>query len=223
MASIQFIPIGFRQTNNICLLASFSFVLGYYKKLEDETQEGIDVYNVCNKYMHYLLQLPENALIRQNMEADYNLLFNINHQIVDVNNYERFVSMKLHSFCHNRNMRGLDHIKAYDDYLFRTGDVIRCHNFSIEDGDVVTNTTPIPDAPAIIMRHLDDNENNLAMIVYLTQGNGHSVLVGKNNQNGDYFFRDPNQDNISAVCSHVNLSICDMCIISEYILFSAIT
>lgn len=222
MANIQFIPIGFRQTNNICLLASFSFVLGYYKKLADEAQEEIDAHNVCNKYMQYLLQLPENAHIRQNMEADYNLLFNVNHQIVDANNYERFVSGKLHQFCHDRNIRGLDHIKAYDDYLYRTGDIIRCHNFRIDDGDVVTGTTPIPYASAIIRGHLDDNENNLAMIVYLTQGNGHSVLVGKNNQNGDYFFRDPNNDNISQVCSHVNLPLNNMNAICEYILFSSI-
>lgn len=222
MANIQFIPIGFRQTNNICLLASFSFILGYYKKLADEAQEGIDVHNVCNKYMQYLLQLPENALIRQNMEADYNLLFNVNHQIVDANNYERFVSRKLHQFCHDRNIRGLDHIKAYDDYLYRTGDVIRCHNFRIYDGDVVAGTTPIPGAPAIIMRHLNDKENNLAMIVYLTHGDGHSVLVGRNNKNGEYFFRDPNKDNISNVCSFVNLSLYDMRTISEYVLFSSI-
>lgn len=71
MANIQFIPIGFRQTNNICLLASFSFVLSYYKKLENEAQEEINVYNVCDKYMQYFLQLPENAIIRQNMVAEY--------------------------------------------------------------------------------------------------------------------------------------------------------
>lgn len=222
MANIQFIPIGFRQTNDICLLASYSFVLGYYKKLSDAAQEEIDVHNVCNEYMQYLLQLPENSLIRQNMEADYNLLFNVNHQIVDANNYERFVSRKLHDFCHDRNIRGLEHIKAYDDYLYRTGDVIRCHNFRIDDRGVAAGTTPIPRAPAIILRHLNDNENNLAMIVYLTQGGGHSVLVGKNNQNGDYFFRDPNYDNISNVCSHVNLSLYDMHTISEYVLFSSI-
>ena len=222
MANIQLIPIGFRQTNDICLLASYSFVLGYYKKLADETHDGIEVHSVCDNYMHYLMQLPENAQTRQNIEADYILLFNANHQIVDANNYEIFVSGKLHQICHSRNIRGLDHIKEYDDYLYSTGDVIRCQNFRIDDGDVVTGTTPIPKAPAIIMRHLDDNENNLAMIVYLTQRGGHSVLVGKNNQNGTYFFRDPNHDDISDVCSHVNLSLYDMRTISEYILFSAI-
>lgn len=222
MASIQFIPIGFRQTNDICLLASFSFVLGYYKKLENEALEEISVYNVCDKYMQYLLQLPENAIIRQNMEADYISLFNENDQIVNVNNYELFVSMQLHHYCHGRNIRGLNHIKAYDDYLYREGDDIRCHNFRIDDRDVVTGIIPIPEAPAIIMRHLDDNENNLAMIVYQTQRGGHTVLVGRNNLNGEYFFRDPNNDNISNVCSHVNLSLSDMHTISEYVLFSSI-
>jgi len=222
MANTQLIPIGFRQTNDICLLASYSFVLGYYKNLADEDQEEIDVHNVCNKYMQYLVQLPEFAHIRQNIEADYNMLFNANRQIVDVNNYEHFVSMKLHQICQSRNIRGLDHIKAYDNYLYRRGDVIRCHNFRIDNGNVVAGTTPIPGASTIIMRHLDDNENNLAMIVYLAQGNGHSVLVGKNNQNGEYFFRDPNNDNISNVCSHVNFSLYDIRTISEYVLFSSI-
>lgn len=141
---------------------------------------------------------------------------------MDANNYEIFVSGKLHQICNGRNIRGLVHIKDYDDYLYRTGDVIRCHNFRIDDRDVVAGIAPIPGAPTIIMRHLDGNENNLAMIVYLNQRGGHSVLVGKNNQNGAYFFRDPNQDNISDVCSHVNLSLNDMHTISEYILFSAI-
>lgn len=84
MANIQLIQIGFRQTNDICLLASYSFVLGYYKKLADETNDGIEVHRVCDNYMHYLMQLPENALTRQNIEADYNLLFNANHQITSV-------------------------------------------------------------------------------------------------------------------------------------------
>lgn len=178
MAYIQFIPIGFRQTNDICLLTSYSFVLGYYKMLADEVQEGIDVHNLCDKYMQYLLQLPENAHIRQNIEAEYNLLFNANHEIVDANNYEYFVFRKLHQFCQGRNIRGLDHIKAYDEYLYRIRDVVRCHNFRIDDGNVVTGITPINGAAAIIMRHLDENENNLAMIVYQTQVEGHSVLVG---------------------------------------------
>lgn len=222
MADIQYIPTGFKQTSDICLLASYSFVLGYYKKLNEGVQADVNVHDVCNKYMQYLFQLPGNAHIRQNIEADYNLLFNANRQIIDVNNYESFVSWKLHHFCQDRNIRGLDHIKAYDDYLYRTGDIIRCHNFRIDDGDVVTGTTPIPGAPAIIRGHLDDNENNLAMIVYLTQRGGHSVLVGKNNQNGEYFFRDPNEENISNVCSHVNLSLYDIRTISEYALFSFI-
>lgn len=222
MANINYIQVGFRQISNICLLASYSFVLDYYKKLVNEAREGIDVHDVCNKYMQYLLQHPDNAPIRQNIEDEYNLLFNSNHEIMDANNYESFVSVKLHQFCQNRNIRGLDHIKAYDDYLYSAGEIIRSQNYRINDGDVVTGTTPIHRAPAIIMRHLDNNENNLAVIVYLTQGDCHSVLVGKNDQNGEYFFRDPNEANISNVCTHLNLSLNDMCSISEYILFSAI-
>ena len=60
--------------------------------------------------MQYLLQHPDNAPIRQNIEAEYNLLFNTNHEIMDANNYESFVSVKLHQFWQNRNIRGLDHI-----------------------------------------------------------------------------------------------------------------
>ena len=38
--------------------------------------------------------------------------------------------------------------------------------------------------------HLDMNQNNLAMVICITPKGGHSVVVAKNNENGDYVFRD---------------------------------
>lgn len=225
MANIHFIPTGFKQTSDICLLSSYSFVLGYYKKLSEGVQADINVHDICNLYYsyyrHLLDQRNELKKVKDFLDVEYSVLPNPCLNSKNSCIYEYFIYRILHHFCQvyrNDTIRGYEHIRDFDEYLRTQGNTIRSHNFIINS--IEAQRIVIPDAYQTIKNHLDNGQHHLAMILYATGSGGHSVVVFKDDANGQYYFRDSNNPNTSNQASFINIDFSNQLNISEYLLFS---
>jgi hypothetical protein len=227
MADIDYIPTGFKQTCDICLLSSYSFVLGYYKKLNEGIQADINVHDVCKHYFSYFMSLidarAELRSAKEFLDQEYRIL--PNPDICPKNSciFEYFIFRILHHFCQiyqSDNIRGYEHIRDFDEYLRIQGNQIRSQNFIIEKMDARRHF--LQDAYQMVKNHLDNGRHRLAMILFATGNGGHSVVVFKDDANGQYKFRDPNSLGLTDTVSHINIPFSDHLSISEYILFSAV-
>lgn len=227
MADIDYIPTGFKQTCDICLLSSYSFVLGYYKKLNEGIQADINVHDVCKHYFSYFMSLidarAELQSAKEFLDQEYRIL--PNPDICPKNSciFEYFIFRILHHFCQiyqSDNIRGYEHIRDFDEYLRIQGNQIRSQNFIIEKMDARRHF--LQDAYQMVKNHLDNGRHRLAMILFATGNGGHSVVVFKDDANGQYKFRDPNSLGLTDTVSHINIPFSDHLSISEYILFSAV-
>ena len=129
----------------------------------------------------------------------------------------------MHHFCQiyqSDNIRGYEHIRDFDEYLRIQGNQIRSQNFIIEKMDARRHF--LQDAYQMVKNHLDNGRHRLAMILFATGNGGHSVVVFKDDANGQYKFRDPNSLGLTDTVSHINIPFSDHLSISEYILFSAV-
>lgn len=222
MADLQYIPVGFKQTNDICLLASYSFVLRYYKNLHEGLHDDVNMPNVCGEYIDFITHNSNvSNCFSQLVRHEYQALYDQNGTIKDINCYEYFISRVLHIYCQRimNDIRGYIHIQEFDEYLRKNDRQIHSKTFDI--CGIRAEKYIVHDAYSIVKNHLDNGNHNLAMIMYLTPRGGHSVVLLKNSQNGQYQFRDPNCDNISDTASILDAYFVDQRLdICEYILFS---
>lgn len=227
MADSQYVPIGFKQASDICLLSSYSFVLGYYKKLNEGVQADVNVHDACRQYFSYFITLidkkPELQSVKEFLNLEYSVLPNPNLCPMNSCIFEYFIFRVLHHYCQvyeNDSIRGYEHIRDFDLYLRNQGNPICSQNYIIEKMDAKRKF--LPDAYTEVKNHLDNGQHHLAMILYATGSRGHSVVVFKDDSNGQYTFRDPNNCDIVNEVSFVNMGFCKQLNISEYILFSEI-
>lgn len=227
MANLQLIPNGFKQTGDICLLASYSYILGYYKKLAEGVGADVPTYDVCEAYYKYNMELLKNDNICQtyidSIQIGHGCLMGINNQPKDNNTYECFISRILHFYCQkikNDRLRGYDHIKEFDYYLLQKGNQIRPVNYKIEK--CLTGNNHIQNAFQEIERHLCISEHNLAMLIFLSPCGGHSVVVAKDTNNDVILFRDPNYSVVTKNASIINTEFSNQLVITEYMLFSQV-
>ena len=225
MADIDYIPTGFKQTSDICLLASYSFVLGYYKKLNEGVQADVNVHDICNVYYSFfrnlLGQMAELEKVKDFLDVEHSVLPNPHLNLKNCCIYEYFIYRILHHFCQvyrNDTIRGYEHIREFDEYLRTQGNTVRSHNFIINGIDTQRNV--IPNAYRTIKNHLDNGQHHLAMILYATGSGGHSVVVFKDDADNQYYFRDSNNPDIVNQASFINIEFSDQLDISEYLLFS---
>lgn len=224
MADIQFVPTGFRQTSDICLLSSYSFVLGYYKKLNEGVQADVSVHDVCRQYFSYFMSLIDMRADLQSVKDFFDLEYRIlpDPDIRPENSciFEYFIFRILHHYCqvYENDIRGYEHIRGFDEYLRNSNNNVHPQNFIIDSVNVQSYI--IRDAHQRVKNHLDNGQHHLAMILYVTGSGGHSVVVFKNDADGLYYFRDSNSLDITKSSSSVNLEFSDQLNISEYILFS---
>ena len=125
MADLQYIPVGFKQTNDICLLASYSFVLRYYKNLHEGLHDDVNMPNVCGEYIDFITHNSNvSNCFSQLFRHEYQALYDQNGTIKDINCYEYFISRVLHIYCQRimNDIRGYIHIQEFDEYLRSGGD-----------------------------------------------------------------------------------------------------
>lgn len=237
MANTNFIPTGFRQVGDVCLLASYSAVLGYYKNVDAGTAVDFDVYSLLRQYIVYvqalLSKIPNEqistlALGERIAQLENCILRELGDQpanpIAIRRLYENYVSIVLHWYCQNvrssaelRNgIHGYKHIKEFDEYLQSTHNQLRSQNFLIDRYDA--QDVPIANAYNIINAHLEAAEHNLAMVLYRCSGGCHSIMIARNRDG--VIYRDSNDNGYSNVCAVTQcFQFNTQSQIQEYILF----
>lgn len=221
MADVQYVPMGFRQTSDICLLSSYSFVLGYYKKLNEGAQADVNVHDVCRQYFSYFMSLIDMRAdlqsVKEFLDLEYHVLPNPHQSPKNSCIFEYFIFRVLHHYCqvYGNDIRGYEHIRVFDEYLRNNNNNIHPQNFIINRVNTQRNIIHQE-----IRDYLDSGTHHLAMILYATGSGGHSVVVFKNDADGLYYFRDSNSLDITKTASSVNIDFSDQLNISEYILFS---
>lgn len=214
MANNNFIPIGFRQAGDVCLLASYSSVLGYYKNVEIGAYSDFDVYSLFSLYIAYirniLSSIPSeristatlgNRLVQLEGIILQELQFQPANPMAIKRLFENYVSIVLHWYCQdirynpeqNRGIHGYTNIREFDEYLLTTNNQLRPNNFQIASCDA--QNRPIPNAYATINRHLEAAEHNLAMVLYNCGGGCHSIMIARNRDG--VIYRDSNDTRYS--------------------------
>jgi len=237
MANTNFIPTGFRQVGDVCLLASYSAVLGYYKNVDAGAYNDFDVYFLFRQYMNYvqnqLSTIPNERVSTRSLGDRLVQLENvISQELVEqpANHwairrlFENYVSIVLHWYCQdirfiplqNRGIHGYTHIKVFDENLLSTHNQLRSQNFRIASYDA--QDVPINNAYDIINSHLEAAEHNLAMVLYNCGGGCHSIMIARNIEG--VIYRDSNEgvySNARAVT--LGFQFTPLSRIQEYILF----
>lgn len=237
MANTNFIPTGFRQVGDVCLLASYSAVLGYYKNVNAGTADDFDVYSLFRLYIDYVQTLlsaipsdriSTHALGERLVQLEGCILRELGDQpanpIAIRRLYENYVSIVLHWYCQNvrssaelRNgIHGYIHIKEFDEYLQSTHNQLCSQNFQIAGYEA--QNVPIANAYNIINAHLEAADHNLAMVLYRCGGGCHSIMIARNRDG--VIYRDSNAteySTVSAVTQSFKFNTQSQ--IQEYILF----
>jgi hypothetical protein len=213
MANIELIPTGYRQSGNVCLLASYSFILGYYKRLSNGRRATINIARFFETYLTYLQRRLSEVGITISPKDDLR-----GRNVIIRENY---ICDNIHLFCKtNGDIRGYEHIMNFHQYLAENQIPGYPINFEVASSNVYVGNCQ--EATDIIRQHLEEQEHNLSMVFYpIAPGKGHSVVVGINSADGQIFFRDPNCNEYSNV-TYDNRNFSEELHMSEYILFRSV-
>lgn len=219
MAYINFIPEGYQQEGQICLVASYSFVIGYYDNLRTGHCQDFNLDCFLNEHLVYIqeayrnngnqeqanqIQIDQIQLMRKVGAPSFRM------------DYENFVSRIIHHYCqvYRGDIRGYQYLVEFDENRRL---VNRLNNYRIKDHKA--ERAPIPDANNIVLQHLTEDANNLALVLYQMSTKFHSVMICMNEE-GRALFRDSNSKYVSETASD-DFRLNAPSRICEYILFSA--
>lgn len=211
MAKIDFIPTGYKQAGNVCLLASYYHVLGYYRNVfYEKVVTDYDMRNLFVNYIDYLkhllskdseAQLCPISLISR-FEDSAEIVLSMLQGSTPANCItpallENQISELLHFYCqevrssleHHDGINGYLHIKEFDDYLQCHDSTLRTPNF-----DIIACVPPDQKTPCsynVISEHLRKGPHNVAMVLYsVNTGCSHSIMIARNDEG--IIYRDSN-------------------------------
>lgn len=210
MIDSNYIPLGYKQEGNVCLLASYTVCLGFYKKLENGLEAQIRFKYIIDKYVDFIKRKSEEHNSNELREI-ISTVENLRSRGRSRKDVEESISNMLHYYCHDirGDIRGYVHIKEFNDYIRINNNIGLPTNF---DCDLMyAQNDPIEGVQNIILQNLLE-QNSLAMIFY----NNHSVVIGKG-ENNTIFLRDTNCDDIEVIQEESFNS--ELFPISEYIRF----
>ena len=212
MLDKRLIPIDFQQKGNICLLASYSVVLGYYKHIERGANAHLKIQFLIEKYLDYMIEQSNqyNSQEMKDMINDIRQSSSIADRVV----VENRIHDLLLCYCRDirSNIRGYKHIKEFDDFMRDKG--FKGFPAYYKSDLIYKEEEPIEGIHEEIVLDLED-DNSLAMIFF----NNHSIVIGRGNNNLIYL-RDTNNKEIQE--AHVESFTPENFPISEYMLFSTI-
>lgn len=205
----------FKQEDDVCLLASYSFVIEYYSNLCGLPLSDTFIENLFQGYTslivdilsHKLTPAEDKTLSSKNVcrHTIYNAILTgqIDVSSLHGRNLQCVTSKMLHFWCQDYNSlqlnnqegkHGYQHIKDLDDYLHggkshNFGKVTLPTNYQIYDLKVAH---PVGSSIEPIKTHLQSGNNALAMIIYRPKFSAsyHSVVCGFDGYS--FFFRDSN-------------------------------
>lgn len=232
MAQVDFIQHDFKQSGDVCVLASYYFVLYYYKMLE--TGEGFEINALFEIYEKYIKkELNENNSFPTLSEKILCLgekIKNVKEEAKEIQKeniqrlYENFISLLFHFYCQdvrkkegNGGIRGYQHINEFNEFLNQNKNhytLVSALNIKSSEYKL----KPIARAYEIINDHLSESEHNLAMIVYQSGTGKHSIMIAKNKN--EIIYRDSNFNNLTTDKASFDFKFNNQAQISEYILFN---
>ena len=236
MANVSFIPTGYRQLGNVCLLASYSAVLGYYQNLNKGVSGNFDFFSLFHQYIIYinslLSKIPSEHIDSKKLGKKLVQLdecFSQELNSISVNPeairriFEDYISLVLHWYCQDvratveqrKGINGYLHIKEFDDYLVKVKSLHRPCNFIIIKH--CEQDCPILNAYNIIDSHLQAAEHNLAMVLYGGNGGYHSIMIAKDKEG--IIYKDSNRDCCVRNGATFEFQFNPQSQIQEYILF----
>ncbi len=239
MADINYIPTGYRQLGDICLLASYSAALGYYQNIINGNRNNHNIDELLHQYINYISSLlcatPNEHISTKALGEKLIQLENaIKVELVSKPKnpssvrrlYENYISIVLHWYCQcirssaklPNGLHGYQHIKEFDDFLMKQKDSIRPNNFQIIDHK--EQSSPIPEAYNTIKKHLDTAEHNIAMLLFQVKGDFHSIMIAQDKKS--IIYRDSNQLACCRDCATFGFQFNEHSQIQEYILFQLI-
>lgn len=214
MANKAFFPIDFKQDGNVCLLASLSVCIGYYKKVEKGVGAQLRFKNLCKRYLDYMTGecRGHNSLDLEEKIDNIRRVSSIGRGKAEI---EELIHGILLFYCQDvrGDIRGYQHIFEFDNFLrenqfegFPTN--YKCFLVFAEENAVT-------DSHYRIIDDLEREEDNLAMVFY----NNHSIVIG-NGGTDIIYKRDTNNNEVDEILKS-DFTI-DSYPISEYILFQRI-
>lgn len=234
MAQECLIQTGYQQKGNVCVLASYFFVLDYYKKLE--TGKGFEIKTLFEIYEVYIRERFQEEINDQSSLFPLSKkLLSLGEKIKSVKEeaeeiqeesiqrlYEDYISRLFHFYCQQfrkeiegQGISGYQHIKEFDEYLKEKHPSLRVPRIKILKR--VSEKESILNAFKIIDDHLSESECNLAMALYICGATRyHSILISRDKDKT--IIRDPENpliiEDATIVESYKQQQI------YEYILFS---
>lgn len=210
MVDNRLIPIDYQQKGNVCLLASYSVVLGYYKHIECGANARLNFQYLQERYLDYMIE-QSNLYNSQNMKDMINDVKQCINDRISRADIENKTYNILYHYCHfiRPDIRGYEHIKEFDDYM-KANTFIgfpACYRSELKYNE----REPIEDVHQEIIADLESN-HSLVMIFM----ENHSVVIGRGE--GDLIYlRDTNDKRIQDV--HIESFTSGGYPISEYIFF----
>lgn len=210
MVDKRLIPSNFQQKGNICLLASYSVVLGYYKHIERGANAQIKIQYLLEKYLDYMIE-QSCQYNSQIMKEKINEIKQYKESPVGSREVENRIHNLLLCYCREirQNIRGYLHIKEFDDFMRRNAFV--GFPLSYNSNLIYMEEKPIKGVHERIISDLE-SDDNLAMILY----NNHSIIIGRGS-NDLIYLRDTNHKGIQEI--HVENFTTEKFPITEYMLF----
>ena len=235
MANINYIPTGYRQLGDVCLLASYSAILGYYQNVKNGSCVRFDICSFFHHYIAYINSLlptiPSGCINSRKLgdklvQLEESFTHELNSESINPNAlrrvFENYVSLVLHWYCQvvrataeqEWGIKGYLHIKEFDEYLLNNNP-LRANNFIIKEH--FEQDSPIHNAYTIIDSHLQAAEHNVAMVLYEGNGGYHSIMIAKDKEG--IIYRDSNVDYYDRKDASFGFQFNQQSQIQEYILF----
>lgn len=194
----------FKQSGDVCLLASYMYILDFYRKLCDNTIESLSFETLCEEYLSFLKTKQTSVSnscdsIRDTFEKCFANCLSLHNQrkknIHCVNSlcqklYEDYISSLLHCYCISNKINGYKHIEDFDKFLQSYNKAIRSKRIHIKECKYPETDSHIVEAVENINVHLSNNEHNTAMILFGTKSGYHSIAISRYEYG--YLYRDPN-------------------------------
>lgn len=173
MIKIEKINVDYVQQGGVCVWASYSIIIDYY------SNEKINHIQIFSRFIDHLR--PEfDSLIKDNFENTPVDQREKNKEDLITNIYQKHCA-------NNGNIRGFKYIVTLHDT-----NVLGTKEYCIVKGDNAVEKGCILQSERIDLRNNLKNVGGLAMILYPTNPDWHSIVVGYDRTKNSYFIRDPN-------------------------------
>jgi len=169
----------YKQIESACLMVSYGTIIEYF------TSRRKQVDSILNDYRkkHFKLPYYKKGERRKTLEMS--------------------VKNHVHDSCIPINMRGAKYIAE----LHNGNGINTLNDCSFDSFEAPTPQVPIASELIQELKTKLENSNSLALIIYATSADMHTVVIGYDSDNGGYFCKDPNENTARIITDFPNYDI----------------